>query len=174
MHCDQIDKFLDNRIPEYETGDEVDLLIAEKTDLGFKAIVDGSFWGMIYENEIFTPVETGLYLKGYIKKVRDDDKLDISLQKEGYDQVDGISQNILEKLKDNEYCVNSLTEMLGYDPSTVSKHLSILKNAGLISDEKRGLKVFYKLRTPCVLDMLYCVNNTVKQAAERNLEHLKK
>ena len=81
---------------------------------------------------------------------------------------------ILEKLKDNEYCVNSLTEMLGYDPSTVSKHLSILKNAGLISDEKRGLKVFYKLRTPCVLDMLYCVNNTVKQAAERNLEHLKK
>ena len=81
---------------------------------------------------------------------------------------------ILKKLKDNEYCVNSLTEMLGYDASTVSKHLSILKNAGLISNEKRGLKVFYRLRASCVLDMLYCVNSTVKQAAERNLKHLKR
>ena len=81
---------------------------------------------------------------------------------------------ILEKLKDDEYCVNSLTEMIGYDVSTVSKHLSVLKNAGLISDEKRGLKVFYKLRTPCVIDMLSCVNRTVKQVAETNLEHLKR
>jgi len=81
---------------------------------------------------------------------------------------------ILEKLKDDEYCVNSLTEMIGYDASTVSKHLSVLKNAGLISDEKRGLKVFYKLRTPCVIDMLSCVNRTVKQVAETNLEHLKR
>ena len=81
---------------------------------------------------------------------------------------------ILERLRNKEYCVNSLTEELGYDTSTVSKHLSILKNVGLISDEKRGLNVFYKLRTPCVLDMLLCVNKTVRQVSERNLKYLEK
>jgi len=81
---------------------------------------------------------------------------------------------ILEKLRDREYCVNSLTKMIGYDASTVSKHLSVLKNAGLISNEKRGLKVFYKLKTPCILDMLSCVNKTVKQVAETKLKHLKR
>ncbi|NPA36871.1 MAG: GntR family transcriptional regulator [Chlorobi bacterium] len=96
----KIDKFLDNILPEYESGEEVDLLIAEKTDMGYKVIINNTHWGMIYDNEIFGPVETGDYVKGYIKKVRDDDKIDVALQKEGYEQVDSISQNILDKLKD--------------------------------------------------------------------------
>jgi len=145
----KIDKFLDNRIPEYETGDEVDLLIAEKTDLGFKAIVDGSFWGMIYENEIFTPVETGLYLKGYIKKVRDDDKLDISLQKEGYDQVDGISQNILEKLKEaggflavsDKSPAEMIYHMFGISKKNFKKAIGSLYKKKFITISKEGIKL---------------------------------
>ena len=96
----KIDKFIDNLIPEFEPGEEVDLLVAEKTDLGFKVVINNTHWGMIYKNEIFSPVEVGQYMKGYIKKVRDDYKIDVTLQKEGYAQVGSISKGILEKLEE--------------------------------------------------------------------------
>jgi predicted RNA-binding protein (virulence factor B family) len=145
----KVDKFLDNTIPEYEAGDEVDLLIAEKTDLGYKAIVNGTHWGMIYENEIFTPVETGQYLKGYIKKVRDDDKLDISLQKEGYDQVDGISQNILEKLKEaggflavsDKSPAEMIYHLFGISKKNFKKAIGALYRKKLITISKEGIKI---------------------------------
>jgi predicted RNA-binding protein (virulence factor B family) len=145
----KVDKFLDNTIPEYEAGDEVDLLIAEKTDLGYKAIVNGTHWGMIYENEIFTPVETGQYLKGYIKKVRDDDKLDISLQKEGYDQVDGISQNILEKLKEaggflavsDKSPAEMIYHLFGISKKNFKKAIGALYRKQLITISKEGIKI---------------------------------
>jgi predicted RNA-binding protein (virulence factor B family) len=145
----KIDKFLDNTIPEFEAGDEVDLLIAEKTDLGYKAIVNGTHWCMIYENEIFTPVETGQYLKGYIKKVRDDDKLDISLQKEGYDQVDGISQNILEKLKEaggflavsDKSPAEMIYHLFGISKKNYKKAIGALYRKKLITISKEGIKI---------------------------------
>jgi ArsR family transcriptional regulator len=59
---------------------------------------------------------------------------------------------IVDELSKGERCVCRLTEMIGDDISTVSKHLSILKNAGIIADEKRGAQVFYSLRVPCVLN----------------------
>ena len=64
---------------------------------------------------------------------------------------------IVDELSKGERCVCRLTEMIGDDISTVSKHLSILKNAGIIADEKRGAQVFYSLRVPCVLNFFSCV-----------------
>ena len=61
-----------------------------------------------------------------------------------------------------EKCVCELTEMIGADMSTVSKHLSILKAAGIIVDEKRGSMVFYRLRVPCVMDFFRCVESVMK------------
>jgi len=66
---------------------------------------------------------------------------------------------ILEQLTDGERCVCELTNMIGSDMSTVSKHLSLLRNAGIVEDEKRGLKVFYSLKTPCVLNFFKCVES---------------
>jgi DNA-binding transcriptional ArsR family regulator len=64
---------------------------------------------------------------------------------------------IVDELSKGERCVCRLTEMIGDDISTVSKHLSILKNAGIIADEKRGAQVFYSLRVPCVLNFFSCI-----------------
>ena len=61
-----------------------------------------------------------------------------------------------------ERCVCELTEMVGADMSTVSKHLSILKGAGIIEDEKRGSMVFYRLRVPCIMDFFHCVETVMK------------
>ncbi len=97
----KIDKYLDNIPVQYKTGQEVDVLIARKSDLGYNVIVDNLYWGLVYRNEIFRPLKLGQKLKGYIKGVRKDEKIDVSLQKKGYDRVDGIVKKILEKLKDN-------------------------------------------------------------------------
>ena len=69
---------------------------------------------------------------------------------------------IIDKLNEQEYCVNELTEMIGADISTVSKHLSVLKNAGVISAEKRKNQVYYTLRCPCVMNIFSCVLNVIQ------------
>lgn len=75
---------------------------------------------------------------------------------------------IVEELSRGERCVCELTEMVGADVSTVSKHLSVLKNAGIVQDEKRGSQVFYSLLVPCVLNFFSCVESIMKaQALER-------
>jgi hypothetical protein len=96
----KLDKFLDLQIPNYAGGDEVDLIIYDKTDLGYKAIVDHSFGGVIYANEVFQELQIGQELKGYIKKIRDDLKIDLSLQRAGYQRVDDVSQGILDILNE--------------------------------------------------------------------------
>lgn len=68
---------------------------------------------------------------------------------------------IAEALQDGERCVCDLRELVGTDLSTVSKHLSVMRRAGLVSTEKRGLKVFYRLRCPCLLSFLECVDSLV-------------
>jgi len=76
---------------------------------------------------------------------------------------------IVDELSREEHCVCELTEMVGADTSTVSKHLSLLKNAGIVRDDKRGTQVFYQLTMPCVLRFLDCVETIVKENAEAQM-----
>ena len=69
---------------------------------------------------------------------------------------------IVEELSRAERCVCELTEMVGADVSTVSKHLSVLKQAGIVQDEKRGQQVWYMLRVPCILNFFGCVEDVLK------------
>ena len=98
----RIEKFLGNVPPVYQLNQEVDLLVADDTEIGYKVIVDNLHWGMIYHNQVFQRLERGEHLKGYVKEVREDDKLDISLQPLGYQKIDGISQRILNALQMKE------------------------------------------------------------------------
>ena len=76
---------------------------------------------------------------------------------------------IIDELAQGERCVNELTEMIGADKSTVSKHLSVLKEAGIVKDEKRGLQVYYKLRVPCVTNFFTCIEAVVKSNVEAHI-----
>ena len=69
---------------------------------------------------------------------------------------------MIEELEKSELCVCELTEMVGADVSTVSKHLSVLKQAGLVIDDKRGNQVFYQLRVPCILNFFGCVESVLE------------
>ncbi|MCX5752736.1 MAG: metalloregulator ArsR/SmtB family transcription factor [Candidatus Krumholzibacteria bacterium] len=77
---------------------------------------------------------------------------------------------IVDELSRRERCVCDLTEMVGSDVSTVSKHLSVLRNAGVVRDEKRGSKVYYTLRTPCILSFMSCIETVIKSRAEEQLD----
>lgn len=73
---------------------------------------------------------------------------------------------IVDELSRGERCVCELTEMVGADVSTVSKHLSILRNAGIVEDEKRGAQVFYMLKMRCVLNFFVCVETVLESRAK--------
>jgi len=77
---------------------------------------------------------------------------------------------IVDQLSHKERCVCELTEMVGADMSTVSKHLAILKDAGIVQDEKRGSQVYYRLRMPCVLNFFTCVESIMTSRAREELE----
>lgn len=72
---------------------------------------------------------------------------------------------IIEELEKEERCVCDLTEQIGVDVSTVSKHLSVLKQAGIVIDDKRGNQVFYRLRVPCILNFFGCVESVLESNA---------
>ncbi len=98
----KIPQFLDNEDHDLEEGQEVDLLVFKETDLGFKVIVNNEFEGLIYRNEVFKDIRIGTKTKGFVKFVREDDKIDICLQKQGYvNVIDEVSQSILDKLKES-------------------------------------------------------------------------
>jgi len=77
---------------------------------------------------------------------------------------------IIEELSRSERCVCDLTAMIGADVSTVSRHLSVLKNAGIVLDERRGSQVFYRLRLDCILNFFSCVEAVLKSRAEEHRE----
>lgn len=72
---------------------------------------------------------------------------------------------LVDELSRGERCVCELTEMVGADMSTVSKHLAVLRSAGIVEDEKRGSQVFYAIRCPCVLKFFECVETVLKTSA---------
>lgn len=94
----KIDRFLSDEGPEFKTGQKVNLLIADHTELGAKAVVDNTHWGMLYQNELFQPLRKGQKLTGYIKKVRDDHKLDLTLNEPGYGKIQPLADKILAEL----------------------------------------------------------------------------
>ena len=79
---------------------------------------------------------------------------------------------IVDELSKQEKCVSDLTAMIGADTSTVSKHLAVLKKAGIVKDDKRGTEVYYSLRVPCIMNFFHCVESVIRENAQEQLELL--
>ncbi|CAM2945744.1 S1 RNA-binding domain-containing protein [Vibrio rarus] len=98
----KFNKWLDKTPQHYKANQQVELLIAERSDLGYKAIINGEHWGMIFSSDVIGKLFVGKRLKGYIKQVRDDGKIDLSLQKIGVAKMDDLSEKILDLLNKKE------------------------------------------------------------------------
>lgn len=95
----KLDKFIDKRIPDYYHRQKVDVLIVQQQEIGYRVIVNGKHWGMIYNNENYNTVNIGEHHMGFIKQVRDDGKIDVTLSKIEKMRVDDVAAAILEHLK---------------------------------------------------------------------------
>ena len=124
MASAKVEHYLSHDIPPYSHGDEVDLLVWQKTELGFKVIVDNKYAGLVYDSQVFRPLTTGDCLKGYVDKVRPDGKLDITIQRTGRQATEDFSEVLLQYLKDNnghcDLCDKSPSELIA-DRFKVSK-----------------------------------------------------
>jgi predicted RNA-binding protein (virulence factor B family) len=95
----KIEHYLDNLPIDYDEGEEVDLIIVNETNLGYNAIIDNSHLGVIYKNEVFQPLNPGDKLPGFIKKIRTDGKIDLSLVKAGYEKISEFADRIISELE---------------------------------------------------------------------------
>jgi uncharacterized protein len=145
----KINKFLDNIPAEYIEGQEVDLIIGNKTDLGMNVIINGLHLGLLYENEIFQNIKPGEKVKGFIKKLRDDEKIDVSLQAEGYERVTGVAGDILRQLNkaggfieaNDKTSPESIKHMFGVSKKVFKKAIGALYKDRLIAIEDGGIRL---------------------------------
>ena len=145
----KLHKFLDNTPPEYVKGQEVSLIITEETDLGIKAIVNLEHTGILYKNQVFRKLEIGSQTKGYIAKVRNDEKIDLLLEEPGYEKVDSISQKILAELEANNGFMavsdksspEMIKAMFGISKKNFKKAIGGLYKKRLISFVSDGIKL---------------------------------
>ena len=128
---------------------KVDILIWQKTDLGFKAIVENKFSGLLYDNEIFQPLEAGMRLKAYVKQVREDGKIDLVLQKLGAKKVDDFSEVLLQYIKDHEgftplndkSAAEDIYDAFGVSKKTFKKAVGDLYKKRLVVLEAEGIRL---------------------------------
>lgn len=145
----KLDKFLDNLPPDYAEGQEVDVLICNQTDLGYNVIINNLHWGMIYKNEVFQDLRRGEITKAYIKRIREDEKIDLSFYKIGYEKVDDISQAILDKLKQKKGFIpvndkspsETIAKIFGISKKTYKKAIGALYKQKLIIIEEAGIRL---------------------------------
>lgn len=150
----KVERYLSKEKPEYAAGDEVDILVWQKTDLGFKAIIGNKYSGLLYENEIFTPLSAGMQLKAYVKQVREDGKVDLMLQKPGFAKVGDFSKTLLDYLREqggrialtDKSPAEEIYEVFGVSKKTFKKGVGDLYKKRLISLQDDAI-VLVKSRT---------------------------
>ncbi|GAX61305.1 nucleic acid binding protein [Candidatus Scalindua japonica] len=148
----RLDRYLDNIPGNFNAGQEVELLICNQTDIGYKAIINGTHWGVLYSNEVFQTLKSGQKIKGYIKKVRDDNKIDLSLHKPGYEKVDDVTETILTVLKEqggyipvtDKSSPETIYKLFGVSKKTYKKAIGAIYKKKLITIENDGIKLISK------------------------------
>jgi hypothetical protein len=134
----KINRFFEKQMMDLNTGEEVDLLVGRQTDLGFNVVVNNKYKGLLYHTEIFQTIRPGFRLRGYVGRIRDDGKLDISLRPPGFAKVEPNAQKILELLRKNDGFLD-LTDKS--DPELIRTRLAMSKKTF-----KKAIGTLYKKR----------------------------
>jgi predicted RNA-binding protein (virulence factor B family) len=148
----KINKYLSDEADGFEAGQKVSLIIADKSDIGVKAIINSSHWGVLYENELFRPVRKGQQMDGYIKQIREDGKIDLSLHQPGYGKVVSLTDNIIAKLKANNGMLmlsdksppEAIYAEFGVSKKVFKQAIGSLYKQQLIVIEKNGIRLVGK------------------------------
>jgi len=136
----------------FHEGQKVALLISARTEMGFVAVINGTHKGILYKNEVFQPLKIGQEIDGFIRKVRDDKKIDLCLQKPGYKAIDALSRKIMDKLQQQGGFIavtdksrpKVIADLFGVSKKTFKKAIGNLYKKRLITFEKNGIRLLEK------------------------------
>lgn len=146
----RIERFIQNDIITIKEGEEVGLLIWQKTDIGYNVIINNTHKGLIFDNEIFTTLRVGDKLQGFVKKIREDRKIDVAIQAAGYRKTnDANSELILKKLSENAGFLpftdksdpDEIYAQFGISKKAFKKSIGALYKQKAISLEKEGIRL---------------------------------
>lgn len=137
---------------EFQEGQSVELVIGDRTEIGYKALINNSQEGMLYKNEVFQTLRKGQHIKGFIKKVREDGKIDLCLQKPGHEKVEEVSEKIVDTLKarggfiyvTDKSAPETIYGMFGVSKKTFKKAIGALYKKRLILIEINGIRLITK------------------------------
>ena len=133
----------------FHEGQKVALLISARKKMGFIAVINGTHKGILYENEVFQPLKIGQEIDGFIKKVRDDKKIDLCLQKPGYKAIDPLSRKIMDELQQQGGFIavtdksrpEIIADIFGVSKKIFKKAIGNLYKKRLITLEKDGIRL---------------------------------
>lgn len=143
----RLDRYLDRAPAAYRAGQPVELLLVERTDLGFKVIIEGRHWGLLHKNELFKFVRPGMREKGYIREQRADGKISLSLQPIGREAGDQLAEQILARLREaggrlalgDRSPPEEISRLFGVSKGNFKKAIGGLYRQGLITLDEQGI-----------------------------------
>ncbi|MEN6475141.1 MAG: S1-like domain-containing RNA-binding protein [Syntrophaceae bacterium] len=145
----KIEKYLDTGMCFYDDGQAVDLLIYDRTEIGYKAIINDTFSGVLFQSEVFQTVTIGQHIQGFIKHVREDGKIDLCLHQPGYAKIDPLSKKILDAMKahggfiavTDKSAPEAIYALFGISKKTYKKAIGALYKKRLITIEESGIRL---------------------------------
>lgn len=149
MASAKIERYLSKDMPDYEPGQEVEVMVWQKTDLGYKVIVENRHGGLVYQNEIFQPLQPGMKLAAYVRQVREDGKIDLALQQDGQRKVKDFSDVLLQFIKDqggyttlnDKSAAETIYDTFGVSKKTFKKAVGDLYKKRLVVLEEGGIRL---------------------------------
>jgi len=143
----KLDQFLPLEPPTYELGQEVDIMVCDMSDLGYKVLINKAHWGLLYKNQVFENIKVGDQRKAFIQKMRSDDKIDLTLTPVGVKHIDDVFQKILSIIKEDEFIAlndksdaKEIQEMFGVSKKVFKKAIGGLYKKRLIVFEEHGIR----------------------------------
>ena len=141
---------------EFREGQPVELVIGDRTEIGYSALINNSQWGMLYRNEVFQELRKGQRIAGFIKKVREDGKIDLCLQKPGPEKVDEAAEKIIARLKAQDGFIpitdksppEIIYGLFGASKKTYKKAIGALYKKKLVLIENEGIRLVGKRQGP--------------------------
>ena len=145
----KLKSFINNDLISVKPRQEVALLVASESEIGFRVIVENRHWGMIYRNQIFRPVAVGDRMKGYVRRITEDNRIDVSLQQTGFAQVKDSAEELLQLVRDNggflplndDSSPEEVTRLTGTSKKVFKRSLGMLLKRGAVEAGEKGIKI---------------------------------
>ena len=140
--------FINNDLISVKPREEVSLLVASESEIGYRVIVNNRHWGMIYRNQIFRPVAVGDRLTGYVRRITEDNRIDVSLQQAGFAQVKDSAQTLLRLVRDNggflplndDSAPEEVVRLTQMSKKVFKRSLGMLLKRGEVEVDEKGIK----------------------------------